>query len=105
MSFMSDRYFVDTNISMFAHDAAGGAKHERARALVEQLWHNRSGVVSTQVLQELCVNVRRKTGRPLTAKLTREIISDYLSWQVLVNGGEAILEAIDLEEQYQISFW
>jgi predicted nucleic acid-binding protein len=36
---MSDKYFVDTNILMYAHDAAAGAKHERARALVEDLWH------------------------------------------------------------------
>ena len=29
-SSMSDRYFVDTNILMYAHDTAAGAKHERA---------------------------------------------------------------------------
>jgi predicted nucleic acid-binding protein len=28
-----------------------------------------------------------------------------LSWQVVVNGGESILEALDLELRYQISFW
>jgi predicted nucleic acid-binding protein len=102
---MSDRYFVDTNILMYAHDASAGAKHERAQALVEQLWRNRTGVVSTQVLQELSVNMRQKTGRPLDAKVTREIIADYLTWQVVVNGGEAILEALDLEARFQISFW
>ncbi len=42
---MSDRYFVDTNILMYAHDTAAGDKHARARALVEDLWENRSGVV------------------------------------------------------------
>jgi hypothetical protein len=46
---MSDRFFVDTNILMYAHDKAAGAKHERAKALVEELWRNRTGVVSTQV--------------------------------------------------------
>ena len=90
---MSDKYFVDTNILMYAHDTAAGAKHERARALVEDLWRNRSGVLSTQVLQELCVNLRHKAGRPLDTKATRDIVTDYLSWQVVVNGGESILEA------------
>ncbi len=56
---MSDRCFVDTNILMYAHDSAAGEKHERAKALVEELWQARSGVVSTQVLQELAVNLRR----------------------------------------------
>ena len=102
---MSDRYFIDTNILMYAHDKAAGAKHERAKALVEQLWHERTGVVSTQVLQELTVNLRRKAGKPLDAKATREVIADYLSWQIVVNGADAILDAIDLEERYRVSFW
>jgi predicted nucleic acid-binding protein len=102
---MSDRYFVDTNILMYAHDTAAGDKHARAKALVEELWQNRSGVVSTQVLQELVVNLRRKTKKPLDAKGARDVVADYLAWQVVVNGGESILEALDLEGRYQISFW
>ena len=101
---MSDRFFVDTNILMYAHDKAAGAKHERAKALVEELWRNRTGVVSTQVLQRLSVNLRKKASRPLDAKATREIITDYLTWHVVVNGGESILEALDLEARFQISF-
>lgn len=34
---MSDRYFVDTNILMYAHDSASGEKHDRAKALVREL--------------------------------------------------------------------
>ena len=102
---MSDKYFVDTNILMYAHDASAGAKHERARTLVEELWRDRTGVLSTQVLQELAVNLRRKAGRPLDAKATRDIVADYLTWHVIVNGGESILDAIDLEARYRISFW
>ena len=102
---MSVRYFVDTNILMYAHDTSAGAKHDRAKAIVEELWRDRTGVLSTQVLQELAVNLRRKAGRPLDAKAAREIIADYLTWQVVVNGGDSILEALDLEGRYQISFW
>jgi predicted nucleic acid-binding protein len=102
---MGDRYFLDTNILMYAHDTSGGAKHERARAMVEELWRDRSGVVSTQVLQELTVNLRRNAGRPLDGKKTREIVADYLSWHVVVNSGASILEALDLEKRYRITFW
>lgn len=102
---MSDRYFVDTNVLMYAHDSAAGKKHERAKALVQELWSSRSGVISTQVLQELAVNLRRKSKKPLDTKTVREIVSDYLTWQVVVNGGEAILEALDIEARYQVSFW
>ncbi|PWT83578.1 MAG: PIN domain nuclease [Blastocatellia bacterium] len=102
---MSDKYFVDTNILMYAHDTAAGMKHERAKALIEELWRDRTGVVSTQVLQELSVNLRRKARRPLDAKATREIVSDYLTWHVVVNTGESILEALDFEARYHVSFW
>ena len=102
---MSDRYFVDTNILMYAHDTAAGEKHQRAKALAEELWETRAGVVSTQVLQELAVNLRRKAKKPLDAKATRDVVSDYLAWQVVVNGGESILEALDLETRHRVSFW
>ena len=102
---MSDRYFIDTNVLMYAHDTAAGEKHERAKALVRELWDDRSGVVSTQVLQELAVNLRRKAKKPLDAKATREVVSDYLTWRVVVNAGDSILEALDLEARYRVSFW
>jgi predicted nucleic acid-binding protein len=102
---MSDKRFVDTNILLYAHDSTAGAKHDRAKALVEQLWQNRAGVLSTQVLQELAVNLRRKVATPLPAKAIQEMVADYLTWQVVVNDGAAILEALDFEERYSISFW
>jgi predicted nucleic acid-binding protein len=33
------REFVDTNIVIYAYDRTQGPKHERARALMEQLWY------------------------------------------------------------------
>jgi len=57
------------------------------------------------VLQELCVNLRRKAGRPGDLKTAREIIADYLAWDVVTNTGESILGALELEERHRISFW
>jgi predicted nucleic acid-binding protein len=102
---MSGRCFVDTNILVYAHDVSAGVKHERARALLEELWHSRAGVVSTQVLQELSVSVRKKSAHPLGLQETRELVSDYLAWHVVVNDGDAVLGALDLEERYKVSFW
>lgn len=102
---MSDRYFVDTNILVYAHDRSAGAKHERARSLVERLWASREGVLSTQVLQELAANVRRKAARPLSPEETRDLVADYLSWEIIVNTGDSVVEALELESRYRISFW
>jgi predicted nucleic acid-binding protein len=102
---MSGKCFVDTNILVYAHDITQGTKHERARELVNSLWESGDGVLSTQVLQELCVAVRRKAARPLSPENTRKLIEDYVKWPVVVNTAESLLEALDLESRYQISFW
>jgi predicted nucleic acid-binding protein len=105
MNFMSDRCFVDTNILVYAHDRTSGAKHERARALIEGLWSSGGGVLSTQVLFELCINVRRKSTRPLSVEETRRLIQDYSSWDIVVNTAESVHEALSIELRYKISFW
>lgn len=102
---MSDKCFVDTNIFVYAHDRSAGAKHQRARTLVEELWSSGQGALSTQVLQELCVNLRRKTDPQLAADEVRRLLQDYLSWEVVVNTGESVMEALEIEQRYRISFW
>jgi predicted nucleic acid-binding protein len=102
---MSDKFFVDTNILVYAHDRAAGVKHERARSLIERLWKSGGGVLSTQVLQELCVNLRRKTAHPLSIEQTRRLLQDYLSWDIVINTAESVIEALTIEHRYSISFW
>jgi len=102
---MSDKYFVDTNILVYAHDLAAGTKHKRAQALVEQLWESGDGVLSTQVLQELAVTLQRRSGRPLSAAELRGLIQDYLKWEIVVNDPDSMLQALDIEARHRISFW
>jgi predicted nucleic acid-binding protein len=40
---MRDKFFVDTNILIYAHDTSSGMKHQRARTLLEQLWNSGTG--------------------------------------------------------------
>ena len=102
---MSGKQFVDTNILVYAHDAGAQQKHETARDLVAALWESNNGVISTQVVQELYVNIVKKATRPLTPKHAQRTISEYLRWEVVVNSGDAILQAFDIESRYRISFW
>ena len=102
---MSDKCFVDTNILVYAHDRSAGLKHKRARLLIEDLWNTGSGVLSTQVLQGLCINVRRKASRPLSMEETRRLVQDYLSWEIVVNSATSVIQALDIEVRHKISFW
>jgi predicted nucleic acid-binding protein len=71
---------------------------------VERLWDDRCGVLSTQVLQEFYVNIRKKARAPVSAAGAKQWLADYLNWEVVVNDGNAVIEAIDLEERYRVSF-
>lgn len=102
---MSARAFVDSNILVYAHDSGAGIRHEVARALVERLWLGRNGVLSTQVLQEFYVNVRRKARNPIAPAESRRLMEDYLLWEVVVNDGNTILGALDIEQRFKVSFW
>ena len=102
---MAQKYFVDTNILIYAHDSSTGAKHDRARQLIERLWTSGEGVLSTQVLQELCINLQRKIARPISVEEVRQLIQDYMSWEIVVNTAESVIRALEIEVRYKISFW
>jgi predicted nucleic acid-binding protein len=105
MNCMSDKCFVDTNILVYAHDRSAGVKHQRAQMLLEQLWDSGRGVLSTQVLQELCINLRRKASQPLPVEEVRQLIRDYSTWEIVTNTAESVLQALDIEMRYKTSFW
>ena len=92
---MAEKFFVDTNILIYAHDRTAGRKHQLARQLVERLWISGEGVLSTQVMQELCVNLRRKISRPLPLEDIRRLVQDYLSWEIVVNTPQSVIEALE----------
>jgi len=99
------KIFVDTNVLVYAYDRGAGSKHEIALSHVQKLWLEGNGALSTQVLQELYVNVRRKAQKPISIDQARALISDYLAWNPVVNDGASLLEAMDAERRYKLSFW
>lgn len=102
---MADKYFVDTNILIYAHDPSAGAKRDRARQLLEHLWTTGQGVLSTQVLQELCINLRRKVKPALAVDEIRRLVQDYLSWEIVVNSPHSALQALEIEVRFKVSYW
>ncbi len=102
---MSGKIFLDTNILIYAHDIDAGNKHSVSRKIVKDLWENRTGVLSTQVLQEFYINVTRKISSPLPPLAAREIIRSYLCWEIRENTSLSVIRASEIEEKYRISFW
>lgn len=97
--------FVDTNILVYAEDRNTKTKHEAARDLIIELWEDREGVLSIQVLQEFYVTVTRKLKKPLSVAKAHEIVREYLTWTVIENTGRLLSAALDLHQSAQLSFW
>jgi predicted nucleic acid-binding protein len=101
---MSARIFVDTNILIYAHDVDAGAKHQVAKNVLRELWSQRSGVLSMQVLQEFYVNVTRKIASPLSKDVARLVVNSYSVWCIETTPAE-ISTAFRIEDESRIGFW
>ncbi len=102
---MSAKAFVDTNVLLYAYDTSEVDKQPVARATLDRLWAERTGTLSTQVLQEFYNAATRKLSPPVRRTEAREIIDLYTSWPVILLDPALILEATRLEEEHQLSFW
>ena len=101
---MSDKTFVDTNVLIYAHDMDAKGKHEAAKNVLRELWSQRTGVLSMQVLQEFYVNVTRKIATPLPKDAARLVVSSYSIWCTETTPAE-IAAAFRIEDESQIGFW
>ena len=97
--------FVDSNVLAYAHDRSETRKQAVAQARLEELWRERNGVLSTQVLQELYDVATRKLATPMPRTTARRIVALYAEWPVVQVDVPLILAASDLEERHTLSFW
>ena len=101
---MNGKTFVDTNVLIYAHDADAPLKHEVAKDILRNLWSQRSGSLSPQVLQEFYVNVTRKIASPLSKPAARAVVDSYTVWCVDTTSAE-ISDAFRIEDEAGIGFW
>jgi len=101
---MNDKTFVDTNVLIYAHDLDAKRKHEVAKGVLRELWSQRAGVLSMQVLQEFYVNVTRKMASPLPKDAARLLVNSYAIWCMEITPAE-ISAAFRIEDESRIGFW
>jgi predicted nucleic acid-binding protein len=100
-----NKIFLDTNIIVYAFDFSAKKKHEIAKQILIDLWNSGRGLLSTQVLQEFYVTVTQKIPKPLDRKLAIQTIKDLLHWDVVINDGDAIIDAIEIQTKHKFTFW
>lgn len=97
--------FVDSNVLIYAYDSAAGRKREAAVLLLAELWRERRGVLSAQVLQEFVVNVTRKVSKPLTNAQARDVVRLYEPWVRFDTSAAHVLRGSEIMELAHVSFW
>jgi predicted nucleic acid-binding protein len=104
MNCMSGKTFIDTNVLIYAHDIDARVKNDIAKAVLRELWSERSGALSMQVLQEFYINVTRKIASPLSKASARSVVTSYAIWCTETTPTE-ISAAFRIEDESRIGFW
>jgi predicted nucleic acid-binding protein len=109
MTIASTAFLVDTNVLVYAEDAADPAKRVRSVEILERLTLSAKGVLSVQVLNEFFAVVTRGKRR-LPPRLTKEQAEARCnefaaSWTVLELSLEATKDAMRACRTYSLSYW
>jgi predicted nucleic acid-binding protein len=98
-----DKYFVDSNVLLYAHDARNKEKQARAELWLDWMWRNALVHVSWQVLQEFYANAVLKMRVP--PHYARKVVSLWSEWQPPDVTLGLLERAWYWSDQAKISFW
>ena len=105
---MSDQLcFIDSNVWLYllmVDPSSTEAKELRKRSLAINLINNVNGVVSTQVINEVCSVLCRKVSFS-EEQIKRVIQSFYNRVLVIKLDYDILMNASDLRTRYNFSFW
>lgn len=102
---MSDRFFVDTNLLVYSRDASEPEKQQKAMQWMTRLWHDKSGRLSFQVLQEFYITVTHKLDPGLPTDIARTDVRSLMSWQPLAASATVMERAWTIQDRYGLSWW
>ncbi len=102
---MSDRYFIDTNIIVYAHDKKYPRKQIKAQKLIFNGMRESLAVISAQVLSEFFVTVTKKSKQNYSFAAAKHEIMLLSHLQVVDIDFNLVIRAVSIKELYQLSYW
>lgn len=103
---MNDRFFLDTNIFVYALPANSSAKRDRAAELVDRAISSGKGVISYQVVQEFfSVAFRRFTPRMTFAEAEQYLSAAFQPFLTVHSSHSLYVEALTLSRRYSLSWY
>jgi predicted nucleic acid-binding protein len=102
---MTAPHFVDANVLLYAYDRGEPAKQPRAMAWLEYLWRERLGRISTQVISETYINLKRKPRPSYGPEEAWQLVSRYFQWDPLPADETLLRHAREIESRFRLSWW
>jgi predicted nucleic acid-binding protein len=96
--------FVDTNVLVYAQDPRDTDKQKAAAAWLRECWRRSLGRISSQVLHELYVNVRRMAPA-LDVAVARALVRRYRAWAPWQVDEVTVDQAWQLQDRYALNYW
>ena len=102
---MNDRFFIDTNILVYANDRSELDKHEKAKQIILEGIVNDNIAVSTQVISEFYITITKKIKAPLSAHIAKKEILLLKNIDVVDIDFHCVIHAINITNDYKLSYW
>lgn len=97
------KFFIDTNIIIYANDARDKEKQKRALEVVSTYMKSEKGVISTQVLQEYANVALNKLSQSHGVILRQLVLLE--GFEVIQQTPDLIRRSVEIKSTYKISFW
>lgn len=104
MSSTTGKQFLDTNVLVYAFDAAAPGKRRAAQELLERATPG-TLVVSAQVLNEFYMTVTRKLAVPLDDRDARAAVREMTAMDVVPLTSQLVVAGIDRSTSARVSLW
>jgi predicted nucleic acid-binding protein len=97
--------FVDTNVFVYARDAAEPVKQRAALDWLQRLWQQRVGRTSMQALNEYYVTVTRKLRPGLPDVDAWDDVTALCAWNPQVIDRDVMTRARGVQQRHGTSWW
>jgi predicted nucleic acid-binding protein len=103
---MSAKFFLDTNVFIYAWDGSDPAKQSKAIGLMRLALDHGMGVVSYQVVQEFLNAALVKAKRKMTPEDAQQFVASVFRPLLAIHSSIALFgDAIRLQERYRLSWY
>jgi len=103
---MSGRFFLDTNVFIYAFDRSAPAKAKRAAHLVRQAAGTGRGIVSYQVVQEFFNVAFRRFVQPMTvAEAEQYLITVFRPLLAIHSSPSLYMEAMRIAGKHRLAWY